>query len=74
MMYKGFDISYIQPVVERQGIDNNGNVVSFRDSWHTGDGWYIAEREQPERIITSKQSLADIQIKIDALTEEKGND
>jgi len=69
MMYKGFDISYIQPVIERQGIDENGNVVSYRDSWHTGGGWYIAERKKPERILTSDESLADIKRQIDA--EEK---
>ena len=71
MMYKDFDISYIQPVVERQGIDEKGNVVSYRDSWHTGDGWYIAERKKPERILTSDDSLADIKRQIDVVYEEE---
>ena len=69
MMYKGFDISYIQPVIERQGIDEDGNVVEYRDSWHTGGGWYIAERKKPEHILTSDYSVADIKRKIDVVYE-----
>jgi hypothetical protein len=71
MMYKDFDISYIQPCVERNGIDEKGNVVSYRDSWHTGDGWYIAERKSPALVLTSKDSLSDIKLQIDVAYEEE---
>lgn len=71
MMYKDFDISYIQPCVERNGIDEKGNVVSYRDSWLTGDGWYIAERKSPALILTSKDSLSDIKLQIDVAYEEE---
>lgn len=71
MMYKGFDISYLQPCIERNGIDEKGNVISYRDSWHTRDGWYVAERKKPEHILTSKESLGDIKTQIDALIEEE---
>lgn len=69
MIYKGFDISFHQPMMEKCGIDNKGNVISLRDVWQGGAGWYQAERDNPECILTSKKSLEDIKTQIDALIE-----
>ena len=69
MIYKGFDISYIQPIVEKQEIDDNGNVVGYRDSWQCGDGWYQADRASPARRIRVKSGINRLKHLIDK--EEK---
>ena len=72
MIYKGFDISFHQPMMEKCGIDNKGNVISLRDAWQTGDGWYQAERGEPHKIIRVKSGLDRLKYLIDCEGEANG--
>ena len=42
MNYRGWEITLVVDIKERQGLDDMGNVVSYEDAWQTGAEVYQA--------------------------------
>ena len=64
MNYRGWEITLVVDIKERQGLDDKGNPVSYVDSWQTGAEVYQARRPADK---LEAQRLEDLKAMIDTV-------
>ena len=70
MDYKGFDITFLVNVQERQEIDEKGNAIDFRDSWCVGDGVYQARNK--DGLVITRSTFDEIKVEVDRWVNFQG--
>lgn len=66
MNYRGWEITLVVDIKERQGLDDEGNVVSFEDAWPTSGGVYQAHRYRTDDVLEAHR-LEDLKAMIDTV-------
>jgi hypothetical protein len=69
MDYKGYDITFLANIQERQEIDEKGNAIDFRDSWCVGDGVYQAHRNE---LVITRSTFDEIKAEVDRWVNFQG--
>lgn len=69
MDYKGYDITFLVNVQERQEIDEKGNAIDFRDSWCVGDGVYQARKDE---LVITRNTFDEIKAEVDRWNNFQG--
>lgn len=64
MNYRGWEITLVVDIKERQGLDDKGNPVSYVDSWPIGNDVYQARRDGAE---LEARRLGDLKAMIDTV-------
>lgn len=64
MNYRGWEITLVVDIKERQGLDDKGNPVSYEDAWQTGAEVYQARRDGDE---LEARRLGDLKAMIDTV-------
>ncbi len=74
MDYKGYDITFLVNVQERQEIDENGNAIDFRDSWCVGDGVYQARKDEAviDKLVITRSTFEEIKAEVDRWVNFQG--
>ena len=69
MNYKGWDVSIVVGIRERQELDERGNVIGYRDSWQDGVEYWEADNDY-NQYFYSEESFDDLIAQIDAFIKE----
>lgn len=69
MNYKGYDITTVVNVKQRQEVDENGNTTDLRDSWCVGNCVYEAWKDG---FVITRNTFDEIKAEVDRWNNFQG--